>query len=145
MDENNIPKDTSSDIVDAVNTETSVVAPLPIASSVPQVSTPMPQSETVIDANVLLGDVWSNNDHSFRVDNVAPTGGVRIRFRSDATLDAQPFSIKKIQSFFQKKSSVPSGEWFFGSSEEFKHFVDDGGYQLEKRVKKEEDQSTQKS
>jgi hypothetical protein len=89
------------------------------------------------DAVVKEADVWTNGEYAFRVDQVASAGGVHIRFRTDAHLDARPFSPGRILVFFKRKESVPEGEWFFGSVDEFERFVQEGGYQLEKRGKVE--------
>lgn len=82
-------------------------------------------------------DVFTNNQYLFRVDQVNEGGAVRIRFRSDAHLDAKPFSSQKILDFLRNKKSAPEGDWLFGSKEEFRRFVNENGYRLEKRRRTE--------
>ena len=122
-------------VVDGVVTlvsENDSVANSPVR--VPEASiVPMPGGEIV-----QMGDVWTNEESTFRVDTLEPTGSVNIRFRVAAHADSRRFSAQKIVDFFKKKSVVPMGEWFFGSIDEFKRFVDEKGYRLEKRLTKSE-------
>lgn len=99
---------------------------------------PASVAESAREGVAQTADVWTNGEYSFRVDQITPAGSVRIRFRTDASLDPKPLSPSRIIAFFRRKGNAPDGEWFFGSVEEFERFADEGGYRLEKRGKIEQ-------
>ena len=90
---------------------------------------------------VSVGDTWTNEQTSFRVVAVTPVGGVSIRFRTQETLEGSNSSfIRKVKELFEKKKKpLPHGEWFFGSGEEIQQFIEQDGYQLEKRKEEEKE------
>lgn len=114
----------------------SVVAPTEKGASV---SVQEPVAVMTSSGGVSVGDVWANEETSFRVDMVTAVGGVSIRFRTQDTLDGSKSSfIRKARALFEKKKPLPHGEWFFGSGEEIRQFVTENGYQLEKRKEEKE-------
>lgn len=106
-----------------------VVSEGTLSSSAPE-SAPV----TFSSSGVSEGDTWVNQDTAFRVDAVTPAGGVHIRFRTTDTLEGSSSSfIRKARALLEKKAALPQGEWFFGSGEEIQQFIEQNGYQLEKR------------
>ncbi|MBP6889363.1 MAG: hypothetical protein KBC83_02835 [Candidatus Moranbacteria bacterium] len=94
---------------------------------------------------VSIGDIWSNKESSFRVDSITSVGGVSIRFRTKDMLEGSSSSfIRKARALFGKKENPPHGEWFFGSGEEMRQFIEQNAYQLEKR-KEENENKDQKT
>lgn len=124
--------------------ETENTEPVADSVTVPEEKiSPVPVQEPVVamtsSGGVSVGDVWANEETSFRVDMVTAAGGVSIRFRTQDTLDGSKSSfIRKARALFAKKKTLPHGEWFFGSGEEIRQFVTENGYQLEKRKEEKE-------
>ena len=105
-----------------------------IVDSVPAAVAEKPAPTIASSGGVSVGDIWSNEETSFRVDEVTAVGGVNIRFRTQDTLEGSKSSfIRKAQALFKKKKNLPHGEWFFGSGEEIHQFIEQNGYRLEKR------------
>ena len=105
-----------------------------IVDSVPAAVAEKPAPTIASSGGVSVGDIWSNEGTSFRVDEVTAVGGVNIRFRTQDTLEGSKSSfIRKAQALFKKKKNLPHGEWFFGSGEEIHQFIEQNGYRLEKR------------
>ena len=103
-------------------------------SEVPVAVAEKPAPTITSSGGVSVGDIWSNEETSFRVDEVTAVGGVNIRFRTQDTLEGSKSSfIRKAQALFKKKKNLPHGEWFFGSGEEIHQFIEQNGYRLEKR------------
>lgn len=103
-------------------------------SEVPDSVVEKPAPTITSSGGVSVGDIWSNEETSFRVDEVTAVGGVNIRFRTQDTLEGSKSSfIRKAQALFKKKKNLPHGEWFFGSGEEIHQFIEQNGYRLEKR------------
>jgi hypothetical protein len=93
----------------------------------------------VSSGGVSIGDIWSNEETSFRVDGVTAVGGVNIRFRTRDTLEGSKSSfIRRARALFEKKKLLPNGEWFFGSGEEIRKFIEQNEYRLEKRKEEKE-------
>lgn len=126
---------------------------IPLTQSAEAISVPLVASENVHDRTKLSGpalitplyqkppsslskdDVsdttWSNARSTFRVDPVAPGGGVRIRFRIDTADESKGIFFRRIFDFLSGPSAeLPTGEWMFGSVAEFERFVTEGGYRL---------------
>ncbi len=117
-----------SDVAPVVGDE---LHPQPVKEPVPVVTS---------SGGVTIGDVWSNEETSFRVDSVTAVGGVSIRFRTKDTLDGSKSSfIRKARALFEKKKPLPHGEWFFASGEEIRQFVEQNVYKLEKRKEEEKE------
>lgn len=135
MDETNIQSGEDMPVINPV------AVPVPEApKTTATISSVAPSEMSAVDSNqneVAVEDIWTNGKYTFRVDQVTSAGSVHIRFRTDANLDAKPFSPNKILAFLMRKETAPDGDWFFGSVEEFRNFAAEGGYRLEKRSKTE--------
>lgn len=111
-----------------------------IVDSVPAAVAEKPAPTIASSGGVSVGDIWSNEGTSFRVDEVTAVGGVNIRFRTQDTLKGSKSSfIRKARALFEKKERLPHGEWFFGSGEEIRQFIEQNGYRLEKRREEEQE------
>ena len=111
-----------------------------IVDSVPAAVAEKPAPTIASSGGVSVGDIWSNEGTSFRVDEVTAVGGVNIRFRTQDTLEGSKSSfIRKARALFEKKERLPHGEWFFGSGEEIRQFIEQNGYRLEKRREEEQE------
>lgn len=128
-----------------VLSETENTEPVADSVTVPEEKVlPVPAQEPVVamtsSGGVSVGDVWVNEETSFRVDMVTAVGGVSIRFRTTDTLEGSKSSfIRKARALFEKKKPLPHGEWFFGSGEEVRQFIAENNYQLEKRKENEKE------
>lgn len=121
------------------NTEPVVDSVAASEETVASVSTQEPVAMMASSGGVSVGDIWANEETSFRVDMVTAAGEVSIRFRTQDTLDGSKSSfIRKARALFEQKKTLPYGEWFFGSGEEIRQFVMENGYQLEKRKEAKE-------
>jgi len=139
-----VPVVQSSALPDVENADPMTTDSVPVSE---EQSVPAQQQEIPVVASsggVSVGDVWVNEQTLFRVDGVTPVGGVSIRFRTQESVEGLNSSfIRKARAFFEKKESVPHGEWFFGSGEEIRQFIEQNGYQREKRGEKEVGKSEQ--
>ncbi len=118
----------------AVPAVDSVAAPEERRGSLPSQETNVAMTSP---GEVSVGDVWINEETSFRVDVVTVAGGVGIRFRIGDDLESSKSSfarfVQRAKVLFRKKELLPSGEWFFGSEEEIHQYIVKNGYRLEKR------------
>ena len=79
-----------------------------IVDSVPAAVAEKPAPTIASSGGVSVGDIWSNEETSFRVDEVTAVGGVNIRFRTQDTLEGSKSSfIRKAQALF--KMNLPDG------------------------------------
>ena len=125
------PSEVKESTIDSVAESGSEVPTTVVKESVPTI---------ISSGGVSVGDIWSNEETSFRVDEVTSVGGVNIRFRTRDTLEGSKSSfIRKARALFVKKERLPHGEWFFGSGEEIRQFIEQNGYRLEKRREEEQE------
>lgn len=90
-----------------------------------------PQPPSPAASTFFVGDVWTNGNSVFRVDEVTDVGGVNIRFREETE---ERFLFQTMSQIFQRKEAPPRGEWFFGSGKELEAFIQEGSYQFERHA-----------